>query len=132
MPLLVSYKPLARLMSGKEVVPRDSSAGLRRDAAGIGEGSHYCALLNRPQIEMRRAPLISLLAAAAALQPAARKPTGGRLPTRALQPSPLRASGQQRRQRNTGWSVHATSRRAKGSIRPEPHMAGLGDPQMLR
>ncbi len=30
----------------------------------------------------QRAPLCSLLAAAAALQPAARKPTGGRLPTR--------------------------------------------------
>ena len=35
----------------------------------------------------QRASLCSLLAAAAALQPAARKPTGGRLPTRALQPA---------------------------------------------
>ena len=52
-------------------------------------------LSNRPQIgTMRqRASLCSLLAAAAALQPAARKPTGGRLPTRALQPAARKPTG---------------------------------------
>ena len=41
----------------------------------------------------QRVALCSLLAAAYALQPAARKPTGGRRPTRALQPAALRPSG---------------------------------------
>ena len=73
-------------------VPR--SSGLRGDA-GIGEGSHHCALLKAAtNIAMRqRVALCSLLAAAAALQPAARKPTGGRLPTRALQPAAHKPAG---------------------------------------
>ena len=41
----------------------------------------------------QRAVLCSLLAAAAALQPVARKPTGGRLPTRALQPAARKPAG---------------------------------------
>jgi hypothetical protein len=44
----------------------------------------------------QRASLCSLLAAAAALQPAARKPTGGRLPTRALQPAARKPAGGRR------------------------------------
>ena len=44
----------------------------------------------------QRVVLCSLLAAAGALQPAARKPTGGRLPTRALQPAARKPTGGRR------------------------------------
>ena len=76
-------------MNAKEVVvPRESSAGPRGTPA-VATYRITGHLSNRPQIGTMRQhlSLCSLLAAAAALQPAARKPTAGRLPTRALQPA---------------------------------------------
>ena len=65
--------------------------------ASAGDVLHHCALnKSATNRNMRqRLSLCSLLAAAAALQPAARNPAGGRLPTRALQPAARKPAGAQ-------------------------------------
>ena len=73
-------------MVQKEVVVPREAASVARHASVAGH------LSNRPQLGTMRQQLALcwLAAACGALQPAARKPTGGRLPTRALQPAAAR------------------------------------------
>ena len=66
-----------------------------------------------------RLPLCSLLAAAAALQPAARKPTGGRLPTRALQPAARKPTGGLRPTRRHTSAAHLYSRKIGYKAKPQ-------------